>query len=62
MAAPHVVEVGDPDWDNPAECPECGFDALFTFPFYRLTVDGVTRRGEVQACGRCRLEKQADRA
>lgn len=47
------IAVSDPDLDAVAECPDCGFDALLTFPLHALGVDGVTEFGSVQRCARC---------
>lgn len=56
MARPTVlahIVCGDPDFDHPDTCPDCGFESLLTFPLFALTVMGVGPFGTVRVCPRC---------
>jgi hypothetical protein len=54
-ALAHVV-VSEPDPSAARECPDCGFDALLTFPLALLSPAGVSPFGSVEACARCHEE------
>ena len=45
--------LGDVDPDVAEECPECGFDALLSFPLSLITERGVTPWRPFMACVRC---------
>lgn len=45
--------VGSPDIDSAAECPECGFDSLLTFPIHVISESGVSPFGTYEGCARC---------
>ncbi len=47
------IVAGDPDLDAASECPDCGFDALLTWPLYSLSENGVSEFGVYKACVRC---------
>ncbi len=51
------IVVGEPDIDQQEECPECGFDAVLTFPLTSMSENGVDPFGTYSACGRCREER-----
>jgi hypothetical protein len=52
MTAVYVL-VGEPDMDAVAECPDCGFDSLLTFPLTAMSANGVGPWGTIRVCGRC---------
>jgi hypothetical protein len=52
------VIVGEPDSDDVQECPDCGYDALLSFPLHLLSPNGVTPFGYRIACARCWEESQ----
>lgn len=48
----HIV-VGEPDLGAAQTCPDCGFDAVLTFPLTSISVNGVSPFGHYKACARC---------
>lgn len=48
-----TIVVGLPDMELAEECPECGFDALLTFPPHLLSEGGVGTFGTYRGCARC---------
>lgn len=45
------IVVGDPD--AATECPDCGFDAVLSFPLTSISEMGVGSFGTYTTCARC---------